>query len=77
VVARCDDSALIKVLAQRGLGIACVATVIEADVAAQFGLQRVGRVPKLNEHLYLIRPAGRHVHPLLEEIEAGIAGRAP
>jgi LysR family transcriptional activator of nhaA len=77
VVARCDDSALIKVLAQRGFGIACVPTVIESDVATQFGLQRVGRVPNLNELLYLIRPAGRHVHPLLEEIEAGIAGGAP
>jgi LysR family transcriptional activator of nhaA len=77
VVARCDDSALIKVLAQRGIGIACVPTVIESDVAAQFGLQHVGRVPGLSEPLYLIRPAGRHVHPLLDEIEAGAAGGAP
>ncbi|MEY2920392.1 MAG: hypothetical protein RL261_1697 [Pseudomonadota bacterium] len=70
VVARCDDSALMKVLAQRGFGIACVPTVIESDVATQFGLQPVGRVAELSELLYLIRPAGRHVHPLLEEIEA-------
>jgi hypothetical protein len=33
-------------------------------------------VPKLSELLYLIRPAGRHVHPLLEEIEACNAGGA-
>jgi LysR family transcriptional activator of nhaA len=77
IVARCDDSALIKVFAQRGFGIACVPTVIESDVATQFGLQRVGRVPKLTELLYLIRPAGRHAHPLLDEIEAGVADRAP
>ena len=77
VIARCDDSALIKVFAQRGLGIACVPTVIESDVATQFGLQRVGRVPQLSELLYLVRPAGRHVHPLLDEIDAGIAGGAP
>jgi LysR family transcriptional regulator, transcriptional activator of nhaA len=77
VVARCDDSALMKVFAQRGFGIACVPTVIESDVAAQFGLQPVGRVPELSELLYLIRPAGRHVHPLLEEIEAGAAEGAP
>jgi len=77
VVARCDDSALMKVFAQRGFGIACVPTVIESDVATQFGLQPVGRVPELSELLYLIRPAGRHVHPLLEEIEAGVAGGAP
>jgi len=77
VVARCDDSALMKVFAQRGFGIACVPTVIESDVAKQFGLQPVGRVPELSELLYLIRPAGRHVHPLLEEIEAGTPGGAP
>ena len=77
VVARCDDSALIKVLAQRGIGIALVPTVIETDVARQFGLQCIGRVPELSELLYLIRPAGRHVHPLLEEIEASAAEAAP
>jgi LysR family transcriptional activator of nhaA len=77
VVARCDDSALMKVFAQRGFGIACVPTVIESDVATQFGLQPVGRVPELSELLYLIRPAGRHVHPLLEEIEASAAAGAP
>jgi len=77
VVARCDDSALIKVFAQRGFGIAFVPTVIESDVATQFGLQCIGRVPELSELLYLIRPAGRHVHPLLEEIEASAAAGAP
>ena len=77
IVARCDDSALSKALTQRGVGVACVPTVIESDVAMQFGLQCVGRVPELSELLYLIRPAGRHVHPLLEQIEAGAAGGAP
>jgi LysR family transcriptional activator of nhaA len=76
VVARCDDSALIKVFAQRSVGIACVPTVIESDVARQFGLRLVGRVPELSEPLYLIRPAGRQVHPMLEEIEALAAGGA-
>ena len=32
VVARCDDSALMKALAQRGFGVACVPTAIESDV---------------------------------------------
>ncbi len=77
VVARCDDSALTKVFAQRGFGVACVPTVIESDVATQFGLQCVGRVPELSDLLYLIRPAGRHVHPLLEEIAAVAAGGTP
>jgi len=76
VVARCDDSALTKVFAQRGFGIACVPTVIESDVATQFGLQCVGRVLELSALLYLIRPVGRQAHPLLEEIEAGTTGGA-
>jgi LysR family transcriptional activator of nhaA len=70
VVARCDDSALIKVFAQRGAGIACVPTAIESSVETQFGLRVVGRVPDLGVPLYLIRPAGRQTHALLEEIEA-------
>jgi LysR family transcriptional activator of nhaA len=75
VIARCDDSALLKVFVQRGFGVAFVPTVIESDVAVQFGLRLIGRVTELNELLYLIRPAGRHVHPLLEDIEAGgVAG---
>jgi LysR family transcriptional activator of nhaA len=77
VVARCEDSALIKVFAQRGIGIAFVPTVIETDVAKQFGLQLVGRAPELSELLYLIRPAGRQVHPLLEQIEANATAAAP
>lgn len=76
IVARCEDSALIKVLAQRGIGIACVPTVIEADVGRQFGLQRVGHADEISELLYLIRLAGRHVHPLLEQIEASAAAVA-
>ena len=77
VVARCDDSALIKVLAQRGLGIAFVPTVIEGDVANQFGLKCVGRVSQLSEPLYLIRPAGRQVHPLVKELEQDGPADAP
>lgn len=68
IVARCEDSALMKVLAQRGLGILCVPTVIETDVARQFGLKAVGRVEELRQPLYLISPAMRHANPLLDEI---------
>jgi LysR family transcriptional regulator, transcriptional activator of nhaA len=75
VVARCDDSALMKVFAQQlGLGIVCVPTVIEPDVARQFGLRRIGQAPEVSEPFYLIRAAGRHPHPLLEEIEAAAGG---
>jgi LysR family transcriptional activator of nhaA len=69
IVGRCDDSALMKVLAQRGLGAIGVPTSIEKDVARQFDLVALGRVPQLRQTLYLIRPAGRRSHPLLDEIK--------
>ncbi|MFO1394543.1 MAG: LysR family transcriptional regulator [Steroidobacteraceae bacterium] len=68
VVARCDDSALMKVLAQRGHGIACVPTTIEREVARQHGLRRVGRVAELAEPLYVIEPLRRRPHPMLAEL---------
>lgn len=68
VAGRCDDSALMKVLAQRGLGVIGVPTSIEKDVARQFDLVVLGRVPQLRQPLYLIRPAGRRSHPLLDAI---------
>jgi LysR family transcriptional activator of nhaA len=68
VFARCDDSALMKVLAQRGLGVIGVPSSVEEDVARQFHLVVLGRVPQLRQPLYLIRPAGRRSHPLLDEI---------
>ncbi len=68
IVARCEDSALMKVLAQRGLGVLCAPTVIETDIARQYDLKVAGRVDELEEPLYLISPAMRHANPLLDEI---------
>jgi LysR family transcriptional activator of nhaA len=71
VVCRCDDSALMKVLAQRGLGVVAVPSAIERDVARQFGLKLLGRVPELKQPVYLIGPVRRQPHPLLAELGAG------
>ena len=68
VVARCDDSALMKVLAQRGLGVACVPTAIEDEVLRQYGLAVVGRAPELAEPLFLVEPSRRQANPLLAEV---------
>ena len=68
VVARCDDSALMKVLAQRGLGVACVPTAIEDEVLRQYGLAVVGRAPELAEPLFLVEPSRLQANPLLAEV---------
>ena len=68
VVARCDDSALMKVLAQRGLGVACVPTAIEDEVLRQYGLAVVGRAPERAEPRFLVEPSRRQANPLLAEV---------
>lgn len=70
VVGRIDDSALLKGFAQAGLGIAAVPTVIEKEVAAQYGLKVLGRTDEVKQALYLARGRTRRPHPLVAELEA-------
>lgn len=54
VVAEFEDSALLKVFGTDGVGIFPAPTVLEADVARQYGVQVVGRVPEVRERFYAI-----------------------
>lgn len=69
IVARIEDSALLKSLAQGGLGIAAVPTQIEHEVVKQYRLRIIGRAPEVRMALFLSRLRGRRVHPLVAEIE--------
>jgi LysR family transcriptional activator of nhaA len=66
---RIDDSALLKGLAEAGLGIAVIPTSIEQDVAKHYRLKVVGRAPEIRVFLYLVRARSRRPHPLVAEIE--------
>jgi LysR family transcriptional activator of nhaA len=65
-----DDSALLKGFSQAGLGIIAVPTSIEADVLSLYNLRVIGRTDEVRQTLFLIRPRGRRVHPLVAELEA-------
>lgn len=69
VVGRIEDSALLKGLAQAGLGIAVVPSLIETEVAKQYRLKGIGRVAEVRVPLLLVRARGRRMHPLVAEIE--------
>jgi LysR family transcriptional activator of nhaA len=69
VVGRIDDSALLKGLAQAGLGVAAVPTSIEKAVARQNQLAVVGRIRDIRLCVFLIRAKTRRPHPLVSEIE--------
>jgi LysR family transcriptional activator of nhaA len=69
IVGRIEDSALLKGLAHSGLGIVAVPTLIEHEVARQYGLKSIGRVDEVRVPLLLARARSRRPHPLVAEIE--------
>ena len=65
VVAEFDDSALLNVFGQAGLGVFPVPTIVEREVTAQRGVQVVGRVRAVRERFYAISAERRLKHPAL------------
>jgi LysR family transcriptional regulator, transcriptional activator of nhaA len=68
-----DDSALLKGFAQAGLGVIAVPTSIELPVLERYNLRVVGRTDEVKQTLFLVRPRGRRMHPLVAEVEARFA----
>ncbi len=87
VVAEFEDSALLKVFGGDGLGIFAAPTVIEREVAAQHGVEVLGRTEEVRERFYAISVERRLKHPAVVAISdaarhrlfagAGGAGRGP
>lgn len=63
VVAEFEDSALLKVFGQDGLGFFAAATVIEGEIEAQYRVERIGRCPEVGERFYAISTERRLRHP--------------
>ena len=54
IVAEINDSAVLKVFGQRGLGIFAVPTAVEADVARQYEVERITVLRGVREEYYAI-----------------------
>lgn len=63
LVAEFDDSALLKVFGQDGLGLFPVPTAIEDAVRKQYDVVVVGRLPQVTERFYAISPERRLRNP--------------
>lgn len=63
VVAEFDDSALLKVFGQSGLGIFAGPTAIENQIRTQYDVQVVGRTEEVLERFYAITVERRIQHP--------------
>ncbi|MEM7314781.1 MAG: LysR substrate-binding domain-containing protein, partial [Planctomycetota bacterium] len=63
IVAEFEDSALLKVFGQSGLGIVPIPTAIETEVKRQYGMQLVGRLNDVIDKFYAISVEKRVHHP--------------
>lgn len=63
IVAEVEDSALAKALGQAGVGLFVGPTVIEQEIADQYTVQVVGRVPAIEERYFAISLERRIKHP--------------
>ncbi len=68
VVAEFEDSALLKQFGADGIGIFPAPTVIEAEIAAQYGVEVIGHAPEVRERFYAISVERRLRHPAVVAI---------
>lgn len=77
IQAEFDDSALLEVFGQDGLGLVPAPSAIEAQMARQYDFEVVGRIEAVRERFYAISVERRIRHPavltLFEAAKAGFA----
>ena len=65
IVGEFDDSALLKVFGQAGVGIFCAPTVIETEILAQYDVKPIGQTNAIEEKYYAITAERRIKHPMV------------
>ncbi|GAB4142192.1 MAG: transcriptional activator NhaR [Planctomycetaceae bacterium] len=68
VVGEFEDTALMKVFGQAGLGVIPAPSAIEHEVFDQYGLEIVAQVPEIKERFYAITVERRLRHPAVVAI---------
>ncbi len=63
VVAEIEDSAVLKVFGQAGMGLFAAPTAVEREVRRQYGVRVVGRVESIREQFFAISAERRIRHP--------------
>jgi LysR family transcriptional activator of nhaA len=63
IVGEFDDSALLKVFGQSGVGVFAAPSAIEKEVKRDYGVQVVGRTDAIQERFYAITVERRLKHP--------------
>ena len=68
VRAEFEDSALLKVFGQAGIGLFVVPTAVEDEVRKQYGVRLVGRLEEVRERFYAISVERKLKHPAVVAI---------
>ena len=70
VVGTFEDSALLKVFGQAGLGVFTAPTVVRSKIEAQYGVRALGQLDGVKERFYAISPERKVKHPAVMSILA-------
>ena len=68
MVAEFDDSALMKVFGQEGVGVFIAPAAIEAEVEWQYQVAAIGRVDEVKERFYAISVERKVTHPVVSAV---------
>jgi LysR family transcriptional activator of nhaA len=68
IAAEFDDSALMKVFGQAGMGVFPAPTIIEVEIMRQYRVKLIGRVESVREQYYAISIERRLKHPAVVAI---------
>jgi LysR family transcriptional activator of nhaA len=63
-----DDSALLKVFGQAGVGLFAAPSAVEKETCRQYGVQPVGRLDAVRERFYAISVERKLKHPAVKAI---------
>ncbi len=63
-----EDSAMLKVFGQAGEGMIVVPTAVSDEVASQYQLKPIGRIPAITERFFAISVERRLQHPAVVAI---------
>ena len=75
IVAEFEDSALLKVFGQQGLGLFFAPTIISNEVQRQYGVKSIGRLAMVTERFYAISLDRKLKHPAVVAISEAAKAR--
>lgn len=68
VVAECDDSALLNVMGQEGLGFFMAPSIVRREIARQYRVHEVGQLDGVAEKFFAVSMDRRIKHPAVQAI---------